>query len=284
MKAGDAKRFCRTVTEGGKTWNTDACTGRLAARVRREIDILKITAIRETLSKLYASCPLEDKLLLDCYTRVTDLLDTEHCTAEVIDDMYAVYAVVKMLQTRFPTMLPHVHRVSAVCMDLGKTMGFVPRDVSVIGASGVLHDAGKLGISDTVLFKQGPLTALEWEDIKRHPAIGYELIQPIGGISELADLILAHHERWDGHGYPRGLKKEEIPLFSRILTLADSIDAMISDRFYRKALSPPQIVAEIECCSGNQFDPTVVEAFFDMIRENRHTLSFLSPLHDAVMK
>lgn len=207
MKAWDAKHFCWTVADGAKTWNTDVCTGRLAARLRREIDMLKITAIRETLSKLYASWLLEDRVLIDWYTRVTDLLDTEYCIAEVIDDMYAVYEVVKMIETCFSTMFPHVHHVSAVCMDLGKTMGFVHRDVSVIGASGVLHDAVKLGISDAVLFKQRPLTALEWEDIKRHFAIGYALIQPIGRVSELVDLILAHYERWDGHGYPRGLKK-----------------------------------------------------------------------------
>jgi HD-GYP domain-containing protein (c-di-GMP phosphodiesterase class II) len=282
MKNGDAKNFGRVVADGEKTWNADACTNRLAARIRREIDILKTTTIKETFDRLCASCRLEDKLWLDCYTKVTDLLDTEHCTTEVIDDMYAVYAIVKMLQNRFPAMLPHVHRVSAVCMDLGKTMGFTPHDVSVIGALGVLHDVGKLSISDAVFFKQGPLTALEWEDIKRHPAIGYELIKPIAGISELAELILAHHERWDGQGYPQGLKEEEIPLFSRILTLADSLDAMINDRFYRKALSPPHTVTEIKRCSGNQFDPMVVEAFFDIIRENRHTLSFLLPLHDAL--
>jgi len=283
MKDEDAKRACRTIAEEKETWNTDVYTGRLVARVRRQMDILKIRTIKATLDTLYTSFPLEDKILRDCYARVVDMLDTEHCTAEVVDDMYAVYAIVTMLRERFPTMLPHVHRVSALCMELGKTMGLAPREVTVTGALGVLHDVGKLGVSDAVISKQSPLTAMDWEEIKRHAAIGCALIRPIGGISELADLVLSHHERWDGKGYPQGLKGEEIPLFSRILTLADSVDAMISERFYRKALSPPQVVAEIASCSGSQFDPTVVEAFFDMIREDRHTLLFLSPLRDVVM-
>jgi|GEM_PF-3338172 HD-GYP domain-containing protein (c-di-GMP phosphodiesterase class II) len=284
MKDEDAKRACRTVAEEKKSWNpTDIYTGRLIARVRRQMDILKIKTIRATLDTLNTSFTLEDKILRDCYARVVAIIDTEHCTAEVLDDVYAVYTVVTMLRERFPAMLPHIHRVSTVCMELGKTMGLAPRELTVVGALGVLHDVGKLGVSDAVISKQSPLTAMDWEDIKRHAAIGYALIRPIGGISELADLILSHHERWDGKGYPQGLKGEEIPLFSRILTLADSVDAMISERFYRKALSPPQVVAEIASCSGSQFDPTVVEAFFDMIREDRHALSFLSPLRDAVM-
>ncbi len=284
MKDEDVKRSCQANAEEKKSWNTDVYTGRLVARVRRQMDILKIRTIRATLDTLYTSFSLKDKILLDCYARIVDMLDTEHCTAEVVDDMYAIYAIVTMLWEHFPTMFPHTHRVSSVCMELGKTMGLVPRELTVCGALGVLHDVGKLGVSDAVISKQTPLTAMDWEEIKRHAAIGYALIRPIGGISELADLILSHHERWDGKGYPRCLKGEEIPLFSRILTLADSVDAMISDRFYRKALSPPQVVAEIASCSGTQFDPTVVEAFFDMIREDRHALSFLSPLRDAIMR
>jgi len=282
MNDEDTRYFCQTASNGRNAWATDACTNRLAAHVRREVEAIKMNVIREAMAKPYASGLLEDKVLLDYYTKVADLLDTENHTLEVIGDMYTIYAFIKALQNRLSAMLPHFYRVSELCIHMGKMMGFAQHDLSVIGALGVLHDVGKLGISNAILFKQSALTAIEWKDIRRHPAIGYKLIHPIVGISDLADLILAHHERWDGKGYPQGLKGEEIPLFSRILTLADSIDAMISDRSYRKALLPSQIVMEIDRCSGSQFDPVVVEAFFDMVREGSYTLPFLSSLHDAV--
>ncbi len=260
---------------------TDARVDRLAARIKREVDIIKMNAIMEALTNTGGSGPLGDVALLGYCTKVVSLLDIKECTLEVLDDMYSVYAYTKALQGRFPAILSHSLRVSETCVDLGKMMGLPQRDLLILNALGILHDVGKLGISDEIIFKPTSLGPKEWEEVRRHPAIGYELIQSICGISELADFVVAHHERWDGAGYPLGLRGNEIPFLSRILALADSIDAMINNRPYRKAMLPSDIVAEISRCSGRQFDPEVVEIFFDMIRARRYTVPFFSLLRGA---
>jgi HD-GYP domain-containing protein (c-di-GMP phosphodiesterase class II) len=126
---------------------------------------------------------------------------------------------------------------------------------------GLLHDIGKIGVSDTILHKPGPLTEDEWVDMRRHPKIGHDMIREIPFLSGAATIVLAHHERFDGKGYPTGLKSEEIPLGARIFVLADTFDAMTSDRPYRRALSPEVSREEIIRCSGTQFDPRCVQAF-----------------------
>lgn len=260
----------------------DSLTDRIAVKVYREVEILKMDAILIAMPKTFMSALQEDKELGCYYKKVVSLFDLGKYTLEDIGDMYMVYAFIKAMQARFSGALPHFYRVSEICVDLGREMGLTRYDVGVLQALGVMHDVGKLGISDEILFKQGCLSATDWDEIKRHSAIGYRLVRPVHGISELADLILAHHERWDGEGYPYGLRKEEIPLVCRILTLADSVDAMINDRPYRKALTPSQIVTELHSCSGSQFDPAVVEAFFDMIQEHHHRQPFLSPLREGL--
>jgi len=123
------------------------------------------------------------------------------------------------------------------------------------------HDIGKVGISDSILFKKGPLTDKECAEMQRHCEIGQRIALSSHELAPIADWILKHHERWDGRGYPLGIKGEEIPLACRILAIADSYDAMVSDRPYRKAMSPDRALAEIVRCSGSQFDPSLVEVF-----------------------
>jgi HD-GYP domain-containing protein (c-di-GMP phosphodiesterase class II) len=126
---------------------------------------------------------------------------------------------------------------------------------------GLLHDIGKIGVSDTILHKPGPLTDDEWVDMRKHPQIGHDMIRDIGFLSGAAVIVLAHHERFDGKGYPKGLAADDIPLGSRIFVLADTFDAMTSDRPYRAALSCEASRDEIIRCSGTQFDPRCVQAF-----------------------
>ena len=125
----------------------------------------------------------------------------------------------------------------------------------------LLHDVGKIGIPDHILQKPGPLTPEEWEEIKKHPAKGVSILDPIEELKEVANVVLHHHERYDGKGYLDGLKGEEIPLLSRIIAIADTFDAMTSDRPYRKRAADHEAIAEIQKCSGSQFDPLMVEAF-----------------------
>lgn len=130
----------------------------------------------------------------------------------------------------------------------------------------LLHDIGKIGISERILNKAGPLTPSEWSVMKTHPLIGAQVVAPMAFLGRASDVIRSHHERWDGRGYPRGLRGEEIPLAARIFSVVDAFDAMTSDRPYRRALPVTDAVDEISSSSGAQFDPDVVEAFLILMR------------------
>jgi HD-GYP domain-containing protein (c-di-GMP phosphodiesterase class II) len=135
---------------------------------------------------------------------------------------------------------------------------------------GLLHDIGKIAIDEKILNKPDKLTNDEWNDIKRHPEIGYRILSSVNDMAELAEFVLAHHERWDGKGYPKGLKGEEIPLQARIITVADTYDAMTSERAYRGAMDEEFAIAEIRRNAGTQFDPEVVRAFTEKVISGRN--------------
>lgn len=165
----------------------------------------------------------------------------------------------------------HSLRVGALSRRIAEMMGFAAEEVDKIEHSGFLHDAGKVGISRCILDKPGPLTDLEYNRIKAHPGISAALLNNVQCLADHAPLVRHHHERFDGLGYPDKLKGEEIPIGSRILAVADTYDAMTSDRAYRKGLSDKIAREEIIKYSGRMYDPNVVEAFLlisgDEIRE-----------------
>lgn len=162
----------------------------------------------------------------------------------------------------------HSHRVSELCESIGKALDFSDEKILELKAIGLLHDIGKIAIDGDILNKAGKLTEEEWKEIKRHPEIGYRLLSSVNEMSDIADYVLAHHEKWDGTGYPKGLKGEEIPLSARIIAIADAYDAMTSERSYRKPLTHSEAIEELKRCSGSQFDPKLVEVFANYL--NNH--------------
>jgi HD-GYP domain-containing protein (c-di-GMP phosphodiesterase class II) len=130
-----------------------------------------------------------------------------------------------------------------------------------------LHDIGKIGISDSILLKPDKLTAEEWEEIRKHPIVGHQIVQGIKFLERPASLIKWHHERFDGKGYPNGLKGRDIPLEARLFAIVDTYDALTSDRPYRKAFSSEAAETEIKRCSGTQFDPDLVQVFLQIPQE-----------------
>ena len=163
----------------------------------------------------------------------------------------------------------HSSRVTVYTMDMAKHLGVMENsdDWLDIERASLLHDVGKIGVSDAILNKPGPLTSEEWQQMRKHPAIGYEMLKDVTFLSTAAEIVYAHHERYDGKGYPTGLKGEDIPLGARIFAVADAFDAMTSNRPYRRALSVDKAREEITNNSGTQFAPDVVDAFLCCLPE-----------------
>ena len=159
----------------------------------------------------------------------------------------------------------HSHRVSALCKRMGEALGLPEHKIEELKLVGLLHDIGKIAIDENILNKPGKLTDDEWKEIKRHPEIGYRILSTVNDMSEMAEYVLAHHEKWDGKGYPRGLKGEEIPFASRIITIADAYDAMTSERNYRSALPNEVALEELQKNAGIQFDPKLVSVFIEKV-------------------
>lgn len=164
----------------------------------------------------------------------------------------------------------HSRRVTNLSLQLAEHTADKTVDLDLLRLSGILHDIGKIGIPDKILGKNGKLTEEEFSIIKRHPELGEKILHPMKSdkrIAEISKIIRHHHERYDGKGYPDGLSGQESPYLSRIITIADSYDAMTSDRPYRKGMAIGPALEEIKKCSGSQFDPILVELFVDMMEE-----------------
>jgi len=161
----------------------------------------------------------------------------------------------------------HAKRLAVISKGIGQKMNLSQENIDELGLFAMLHDIGKIGIDSSILNKPGKLNSEEWEIMKRHPEIGYRIAMSATELKPIADYILTHHERWDGGGYPKGLSGQDIPLFSRILAVVDTYDAMTEDRVYRKGISREDSIKEIKENSGKQFDPIIVEIFLDIERD-----------------
>jgi putative nucleotidyltransferase with HDIG domain len=162
----------------------------------------------------------------------------------------------------------HSENVTRLCEATARVMGLDEASCALIRQAGILHDIGKIGISSSILNKPGRLTNEEYEIIKDHPRMGRRILEPISFLSDVVPVVYHHHERWDGKGYPEGLGGEEIPLAARIMQVADTYDAMTSDRAYRRGLSHQTAIDELIRCSSAQFDPRCVEAFLQIPTPN----------------
>jgi len=155
----------------------------------------------------------------------------------------------------------HSDRVSFLGTTLAQAIEMDAEKIERVRIAGLVHDVGKIGVPEAVLSKQGRLTFEEYEQIKQHPVIGYEILKGIPPMHDVLPGVLYHHERWDGKGYPEGLRGENIPLFGRLLALADTFDAMKSNRSYRSAMPNDQVLEEIRRCAETQFDPALANVF-----------------------
>ncbi|SCY32487.1 HD domain-containing phosphohydrolase [Alkaliphilus peptidifermentans] len=166
----------------------------------------------------------------------------------------------KTMETR-----EHAERLKALSLMLGKSIGLSDSQLDELSLASIMHDIGKIAIPDSILSKSGKLTEKEWEVMKKHTEIGYHIMMSSANMRSIGEYILAHHERWDGKGYPRGLKGEEIPIISRIITITDAYDVMTHPRSYSPAKSHAEALEEIRRCAGTQFDPLLAERFIALM-------------------
>ena len=169
-------------------------------------------------------------------------------------------ALVAALDVRDTETELHSWRVTDYTLALARTLGVQEDPAGHLRRGSVLHDIGKIGVPDHILRKPGPLDDSEWALMRTHPQLGHRILVSIDSLREPSEIVLNHHERWDGGGYPRGLRQEDIPLGARIFAVADTIDAITSDRPYRDAQSFEVALGEVEAMRGTQFDPAVVDA------------------------
>jgi len=170
-----------------------------------------------------------------------------------------------VVETRDSETRGHSERVSRLAAAIAEEMGLGIDDVEMIRTAGLFHDIGKVGVPDSILLKNGPLTSDEFGQIKQHPSVGEKMLSTYSPFSKLLPIVRGHHERLDGRGYPDGLVDAEICIGAKVIAVADSFDAMVSNRTYRKGLGIDKATDELLKCKGGQFDPDVVDAFFRLM-------------------
>src|SRR6266511_1861258 len=190
----------------------------------------------------------------------------------------AILELADLIDLRDPYTHGHSQRVAALAERLARRMKLEPTQVALIRDAARVHDIGKIGTNDLVLMKPGPLTPEEQAEMRRHVEIGHRLLRRLPEFWEGAELVLAHHERHDGKGYPRGLQGDELPLEVSVISVADTYDAMTSDRPYRKGMGWEQVRAELLRCRGTQWREIAVDAFIAMIEDERRDVAARQPV------
>jgi len=159
----------------------------------------------------------------------------------------------------------HSRRVADLVRSTARRLRCPESEIRIFYLASLLHDVGKIGVPEQVLSKAGPLTRREWREMKLHPVVGSNIVKSMNGLSDIAPIVYYHQEKYDGTGYPNGIRGDRIPLGARILAVADAYDAMTTDRYYRKARSFTDATFELMRMAGRDFDPFVVDAFLDVI-------------------
>ncbi|MFT8341139.1 MAG: HD domain-containing phosphohydrolase [Clostridium beijerinckii] len=225
----------------------------------------KIQGLDISISFGYETKCHEDEMIQEIFIKAEDymykrkLFESSNMRGKTID------TIINTLNEKNKREEQHSVRVAELCELMGKNIGLPKRKIQELKNAGLLHDIGKIVIEENILNKPGRLTEDEYNEIKRHPEIGYRILSTVNEMSEIAKYVLSHHEMWNGEGYPKGIKDIDIPFESRIISIVDAYDAMTSERPYRKALSEEFAIEELKRNSGIQFDPELVNLFIEKV-------------------
>lgn len=236
-------------------------------RLRDIIGENKVRGINTTVEYGIAVMNNEEATIDSCITLAKNIIYQKKMLNKNSVKSYLLESLKKSLSDSDFETEEHAERTKDMAIKLGKKLGLSDNEQSQLSLLALLHDIGKMSIPQELLVKPSKLTEDEWEIMKTHTNKGYEVANNSIELKSIADYILHHHERWDGTGYPSGLKGENIPLLSRIITVVDSHDVITHNRPYHKALSEEEAKIELKRCSGKQFDPHIVNEFIDMLEE-----------------
>ncbi|NJK79616.1 MAG: response regulator [Chloroflexaceae bacterium] len=217
----------------------------------------------------YLTKPVNYELLL---ARVRSQLRLKRITDQLEPTENVLIMLALAVEAKDPYTRVHLQRMSSYSEQLAIAAGLPSDEVKWIRAGGLLHDIGKINISQEILTKMGPLSPEEFAEVKRHPQYGAEIVAPMSFARQVAPIILGHHEHWDGSGYPNKLRGEEIPIGARIVSIVDAFDAMTTDRPYRKALSHQEALRRLRARAGRQWDPKLVNMFCTMVEQGKFKL------------
>jgi len=245
----------------------------------RLIPVVMITAIHNQEEKIKAIDAGSDDFLnkpiniTELRARVKSLLRMKHLNDLLDRADTVISSLANAIEAKDKYTEGHNERVSCYAVALARAVGLSEPEQEIVRMAGVLHDIGKIGVPDNVLNKKGPLNEDEFDRILSHPQKGEKILKPLRSLSGVRDVVLHHHERYDGKGYPQGLKGEQIPIYARIVAIADSFDAMTTTRSYRKALSKEDALRELQDKAGVMWDPYLVQKFVELVQNNNPELA-----------
>lgn len=240
-------------------------TTKIASHIKELAQIESVANIKLSISCGYDTKTNENKSIIEVIANAENhmyrhkLYDRSSVRSKTID------LIMNTLFEKSAREAEHSSRVSSICQAIASKMNFTKDGINKMKMAGLIHDIGKIGVDEKILNKPGSLTIDERRDVERHPEIGWRLLSSTNEFSELAQFVLSHHEKWDGTGYPNGLKGEEINLEARIISVADTYDALTSERSYRKGFTDEEAIQELKRCSGTQFDPEIVDIFVNYV-------------------
>lgn len=233
-------------------------TEKVIKRIYKGVENVKLDGIVMSVSIGWETKTNKHQQMNEIFSKAEEHMYRKKLTESQSMRSKTIDVIFRTLNETNPIEKVHSEKVSEISCRIGKAMKLDSEILKELEIAGLMHDIGKIAINKNVLDKPDKLNDIEYNEIKKHPEIGYHILKSVDEFSNLADYALSHHERWDGNGYPRGLIGEEIPLVARIITVADAYEAMTAERPYKAALSSSDAIAELVRCSGTQFDPSIV--------------------------
>ncbi len=217
----------------------------------------------------YLLKPCREKELLERIQAALTRQEVFYRLSQIEENLPAIAALVNATEARDPYTRGHSERVAHYATLLAREVGMPQEEIRTLWLAGLLHDIGKIGVRDAVLYKPGPLNEEEYRRVQNHPILAAQILSPIPGLRKVVPIVLHHHEWYNGNGYPDGLAGEGIPPGARLLAVVDGFEAMTSVRAYRPAFTPEEALERLEQSSGTQYDPCLVQAWVRLVREGR---------------